>query len=226
MASMIGNTSYTLPESLTLDLGGSNSCLVQNRDTSGQSVLVEFETTKSNKSVVLTGFGDGVRLDGVKSVQISSVSGSYPVTIAYANQANDDGATVTLEPSIKQLSSIGTIDGINVLSDIVNTWKEGPSTTTALGANATYTSPWTPCTDYAAVIASCYSDQDCTLKLKWSHSGSSSALGEAEVSQTITGGSLNPGLVYYNRAAYYLIEIVNGSTAQSFLSASSYIRRI
>jgi hypothetical protein len=232
--STVGSTSYTLPESLTLDLGGSNATYVQNRDTTGKIVVVEFDTQKSTKSVMLVNFGDAVRLDGVKSVQISSVT-TYPITIAYANQANDDGASVRLEPSTSQVQSVtnvdtvktvDTVNTVGVLDDIVNKWLAGPGTTTALAASATYTSAWTPCKDYAAVVAACYSDQDCTLKLKWSNTGSSSAIGEAEVTETITGGSLGQGLVYYNRAQYYLLEVVNGSTAQSFLSASSNLRRI
>jgi hypothetical protein len=232
--STIGNTNYTLPESITLDLGGSNSTYVQNRDTGGKSIVVEFETQKSNKSVVLAAYGDAVRLDGVRSVQISSLT-TYPVTIAYANQANDDGATVRLEPSdsfAQSLATVDTVDTVNTvssLSDIVNKWKTGPSTTTALAANDSYVSAWLPCADYAAVVAMAYSDQDCTLKLKWNYTGTPTGnadVGQAEVTETITGGSFGQGLVYYNRGPFFLMEVVNGSTAQSYLYASSNLRRI
>ena len=230
MASMIGNTSYTLPEPVTLDLGGTNAAYVQNRDTTGKSVLVEFETQKSNKSVVLAAYGDAVRLDGVKSMQISSLT-TYPVTIAYANQANDDGASVRLEPSdsfaqsLATVDTVKTVDTVNSVSDVTNQFLPLDITTSPLSASKTYTGAWFDVTGYAAVLVMAYSDEAGTCYLDWTNDTSDSTPW-AQASFDIAASTVNSGTVYYNRGPYFRLTYANGSTAQSIMRLASYARRI
>ena len=98
--------------------------------------------------------------------------------------------------------------------------KLADSTTTALGASATYTGSSVETSGYKQIVGTVYADVDGTLKIQQSSDGTN---WDVETSISVTGGS-GKGFSIEVVAPYMRVVYENGGTAQSAFRLYVFLR--